>query len=522
MSLSVTGYLALYTTLIGWQQYGNLWNLMVGTGLVFIRFIGIVANSFLEPFESQEPKSAAVIALRRLMIRIVGALLVIEFCCVPAVSLDPKVLHYEPACVTNVQVATPGNTGTTYDNQFNVPTGVKVPVIWYLVMAVSNGFTHAATEGLTCSPIDYQTLQDQLDLSQIESAALKKETIAFYNECYIPAYSQYMSGNMTEEQAAGITQYQKQYGKNDLGWIGSQAFLNTPGFYDNLSAQEPVTGFLFNPTRDQYEGQVANHSKWGDPVCRAWWNDPQNGLHAQLEKALPPSFLTEVIHLGQIDAADSGIRQLIQHSFDPGMSDFGDIPRGYESLNDINNSQWAVSLAGTLGITSHQFTYYPKLYLLINALPVIQALLLLSIYALLALMIPFSSYKLHFIITGSAIIFAITFWSFLWHLVLYIDNQLIAALYPTSNNAIPNLRDILQGGSGLNARLVHFIVGTMYLALPSLFLLLCSWAGLKISNNIANIVGQMQLPASDAGKEGGSYAKDMAIKTIKFIAKNGR
>ena len=75
--MSVTGYLALYTTLIGWQQYQNLWAVMVGTGLVFIPFIGIVLKCFLEPFESQEPKSAAVITLRRLMIQIVGALLII-------------------------------------------------------------------------------------------------------------------------------------------------------------------------------------------------------------------------------------------------------------------------------------------------------------------------------------------------------------------------------------------------------------------------------------------------------------
>lgn len=32
--MSVTGYLALYTTLIGWQQYQNLWGLVVDTGSV--------------------------------------------------------------------------------------------------------------------------------------------------------------------------------------------------------------------------------------------------------------------------------------------------------------------------------------------------------------------------------------------------------------------------------------------------------------------------------------------------------
>ena len=523
--MSVTGYLALYTTLIGWQQYQNLWNLMVGTGLVFIPFIGIVLTSFIEPFESQEPKSAAVIALRRLMIKTVGALLIIEFCCVPTVPLDPKVLHFEPVCVANAPVATPGHTGTTYDNKFEVPTGVKVPIIWYLVMAVSNGFTHAANEGLRCSPINYQALQDQLNLSNITSPTLKKETVAFYNDCYIPAYSKYMSNDITTGQQTSITQAQATYGQDDLGWLGSHAFLMTSGFYDSFSAEEPIAGFPFNPTRDQFEGQVNNHSPWGKPSCKVWWTDPENGLQIRLQKALPSSFLTSIQHIGDSqDLANLGIRSLIQHSFDPGMSEFSDIPRGYESLNDTNGSHWYTHLAGALGIASHQFTYYPKLYLLINALPVIQALLLLAIYALLALMVPFSSYRLHFIITGSAIIFAVTFWSYLWHLVNYIDNALIGALYPTDpSKIIPSWHELLQSsGGGLDGTLVHFIVGTLYIILPMLFLMLASWAGLKISNAIMNAANDMHAPSDASGEAGGAMARNLAMKTIKFIATKGK
>lgn len=521
--MSVTGYLALYTTLIGWEQYQNLWSLMVGTGLVFIPFIGIVLKCFLEPFESQEPKSAAVITMRRLMISIVGALLVIEFCCVPAVPLDPKVLHYEPACVVNSQVATPGHTGTTYDNQFAVPTGVKVPIIWYLVMAVSNGFTHAAIAGTNCSPIDYQTLQNQIDVSQISDLALKKETMEFYNDCYIPAYSKYMSGDLTDTQKAEIQQYQNKYGKDDLGWIGSQALLNTSGLYNGFAAQEPIQGFAFDSSRDQFEGQVSDHSQWGQPTCNAWWSNSQNGLQARLEKALPPTFLQGIEHIGQPQIiADAGIRGLIKNSFDSGMN-LGEVSRGYESLNDDNNSSGVVQLMSELGLASHQFTYYPKLYLLINALPVIQALLLLSIYALLALTIPFSSYKLHFIVTGAAIIFAITFWSYLWHLIDYINNSLIAALYPTDPKAIiPSWSELIQSGSGLDERFVHFIVGTMYIALPLLFLTLMSWAGLKVSASIMNAVGQMQSPASEAGQEGGAMTRSLASKAIRFVVTKGK
>ncbi len=520
--MSVTGYLALYTTLIGWQQYQNLWALMVGTGLVFIPFIGIVLKCLLEPFESQEPKSAAVIALRRLMIQVIGALLVLEFCCVPTVPLDPKVLHFEPLCTAHPRIATPGNTDTTYDNQFTVPTGVSVPIIWYLVMAVSNGFTHAASEGIRCAPINYQTLQNQLNVSHINNPILKNEAVEFYNECYVPAYSKYMSGQLSQSQTAAIQRYQKKYGKNDLGWIGSAAFLNTPGFYDANSAREPIDGFAFDPSRDQFEGQVNHHSKWGQPSCAEWWTDPAHGLKTQLEKALPPSFLQEITSLNQPGALkDIGIRKLITNSFDPGMSKTGDIPRGYESLNDENGSGGLVDFISELGIASHQTMYYPKLYLLINALPIVQALLLLAIYALMAIMIPFSSYKGHFIVTGAAIIFAITFWSYLWHLVDYINNALIGALYPTNpNQIIPSWHDLLQGdGGGLDAVFVHFIVGTLYVALPMLFLILASWAGLKISQGISGMVGQMQAPASEAGQAGGAIAKEAMMKALQFIAR---
>lgn len=518
--MSVTGYLALYTTLIGWQQYHNLWMLMVGTGLVFIPLIGMVLKCFLEPYESQEPKSAAVIALRRLMIQTVGTLLIIEFCCVPTVPLNPKVLHFEPACVAKTTIATPGHTGTTYDNQFKVPTGVKVPIIWYLVMAVSNGFTHAASEGLSCQPINYRQLQSTLDVTKITDPKLKKETIAFYNDCYVPAYSNYMSSDVSDSQQQSIRRYQQQYGRDDLGWIGSHAFLNTPGFYNALFAQEPIKGFLFDPVRDQFEGQVQDHSPWGEPSCRAWWSDPESGLHAKLQHALPPGFLTRITHIG-VDPkrlADASIRDLIKHSFDPGMT-FGEISRGYESLNDDIHGHWiSRTIGSSIGITMEQMTYYPKLSLLINALPVIQAILLMSIYALLALMIPFSSYRLHFIITGSAVIFAITFWSYLWHLVLYLDNTLIPALYPQSRSGgLLALEQWLHNNGGLNVTFVDFIIGTLYIALPLLFLILMSWAGLKVSNLIMSAVTDMSLPANAAGKQAGAMGNKIVSAAINAI-----
>lgn len=106
----------------------------------------------------------------------------------------------------------------------------------------------------------------------------------------------------------------------------------------------------------------------------------------------------------------------------------------------------------------------------------------------------------------------------------YVNNELIGALYPTDpNKIIPSWHELLQNsGGGLNATLVHFIIGTMYIALPLLFLVLALWARLKISNAIMAAATQMQTPASEAGKEGGALARDIAIKAIKMIATKGK
>ena len=95
------------------------------------------------------------------------------------------------------------------------------------------------------------------------------------------------------------------------------------------------------------------------------------------------------------------------------------------------------------------------------------------------------------------------------------------SIYPTDpNNVIPALHDLLQngGGGGLDAVFVHFIIGTMYIVLPMLFLVLSSWAGLKISNAIMSAVTGMQAPASAAGQEDGTMARSALSKAARLIA----
>ena len=503
--MSVTDYLALYTTLLGWQQYNNLWQIATGTGLIYLPFISLILQSALNPFLSMGAKDAAQIAVRRLTIGVMSSLFVIVFAAVPSVPLDPKVLHFEPLCSKAGKTATPGHTGTTYDNTFSVPTGVRVPILWYFVMAFSNGLTHAASIGLPCSPIDYRALHSQLDTSKIQDADLKQEITQFYNNCYIPTYSAYLSGQLNPTQQAQIQQSLEKNGKDDVGWLGSQTLLNVNGLYDTRNAQTPVKDFPFDVHRDVEESQVTNHIAAGRPDCKTWWSDPNHGLSAKLKQQLPPDFLNSLMHLGgdTQKLQETSIKSLISHSFGKNQT-LSDQLRGYQSLNDnVSGDYFSRFIGGAVGTAYESLSFYPKLHLLMNALPIIQGSLLFALYAFLALAIPFSGYRIKFCVTGSVVIFSVIFCSYLWHLVQWFDNYLIQALYP-GLGGIAGLGGILSSLDNSNSLLVDMIIGTLYVVLPILWMTVMGWVGFEAGSFVSNALNTMSIPAKSAGERAGS------------------
>jgi len=513
--MNVTGYLALYTTLLGWQQYQNLWGLITGTGLVYLPFLAIILRSTLGPYTSMGAKDAAQIAVRRLVINVLTALLIIMICAVPCMTLSPKVLHFEPACQQTAGPATPGHTGTTYDSAFPIPTAAKIPIMWYLVMSVANGFTHAAITGLSCAPIQYRELKADLEVATIKSAALKEETKQFYNDCYVPAYDTFLNGNLSQSQQQQIQTLEQQYGLKDVSWLGSQIFLTVPGFYNTLRASRPISGFPFDPNRDQIEGQVSNHSKWGEPYCTNWWSAPSVGLHDQLLQQFPPSFTQQLLHIGSntTQLENAAIKQLIFNNM-PDMSTIQDYQRGYESLSDSENGASASiynTLLGTIGVGVAAPAGFTVIHLIVNALPIIQAAILFCLYAFLAIAIPFSGYRPGFIVTASIVMFSVIFCSYIWHLVMWFDSHLIAAMFPGASYT-----SIMPGFFGQAAHssseiFVNLIIGTMYISCPVFFMVVMSWAGLQAGAVFGAILGPMSTPAQQAGSK--------AIGTVVTAAK---
>src|SRR5208337_3725150 len=123
MMLGVQSYPELYTFLMGWHLYDQLWDLLAKTGIAFLPFIGIFIRNTAGPYASQETKDAASTSLRRIELSLIGTLLIIFFAVAPFVPLDPAKVSFTPLCQPNGQNKTyhPGDTQTTWDSAFVVP-----------------------------------------------------------------------------------------------------------------------------------------------------------------------------------------------------------------------------------------------------------------------------------------------------------------------------------------------------------------------------------------------------------------
>ncbi|HYN38820.1 MAG TPA: hypothetical protein VES39_06195, partial [Rhodospirillales bacterium] len=91
--------LALYTLVLGWQVYNELWEVLSQVGIVFLPFMGVFFTSFFldrergHPIEGA-PRLALVVVEARVFLMFMAAI----FCAVPApmLALTPGLVSYAP------------------------------------------------------------------------------------------------------------------------------------------------------------------------------------------------------------------------------------------------------------------------------------------------------------------------------------------------------------------------------------------------------------------------------------------
>ena len=520
--MTVDSYLELFTTLFGWTFYGILWDVMLGTGIVFLPFLGILIDNWREPAEGGEFGTVTGLSLRRMELELFIALLVVVLAGQPAAltPLNATALSYTPPPTltnptpTTATVAAPlstyGSTGFT-----GSPTTVNIPVWWYAVLSMTAGFNHAVVEGLP-SAADMRTYEQQARLATIADPRLRQEVSDFYSQCFIPARSKYQR---ERPATAAVNALLSTYGPDDPDWMGSHVYRDTVGFYDTLRPTTQIVGWAYSAVRDT-EYDPAAPPTWGKPYCKAWWEDGAIGLREKLineADTTSAGFSGLVVAVAPILASEKqqdAVAKTVLTNSPPTWSNNDLVTHNTGStglLSTVENIVKGGLASGGVVVASALFSV--TMTAVLQALPMVQAVLLLGIYALLPIVVVLSRYTLSMMVIGAMAIFTIKFWSVLWYLALWVDQNLILSMYPDVNVFLQIFAN--PGEHDVKRMLLNMITTSLYLGLPLLWSGMMAWVGIKVGRAIEASGNPLRAQAHEAGKQGGDMGKMVAKRGLR-------
>lgn len=491
MSIGVQSYSELFNTLIAWDQYNNLWGLLNETGLITIPFIVLLTSHIIQAAKSDQGiATLAGVGTQRLLFELTGLCLIMVLAGVPWMKLDSHVLNFTPLCSdTPGKVYYPGNTDTTFDTVYagKLPSQALVPPVWYASMSLSEGLTRGLKAAMPCYKNNYRQIQTELDTDKISDPLLKKEVGSFIGACYSSAVKKYL-GTQNINLPTPL--------KSEVNSLGSSYFLNTHGYYDSLTSFDIIPNIPVDPMLKQN-------------TCKAWWNTPIHGLHDRLKKEISPGFADYIKSFGnKEEATNKAIDTLVKNSVaSPGLPD---------GMNSLTGALWEGKnytsryVGSTLGIAYNRFTFYPKMAVIIQSLPILQSYVLLAIYILLPIIMLITRFNLKTILVLCATIMSIIFWSFWWNLAEVVDRALIDAFFPLSEIGIDG---------GPQQMLVDMVATLMYIVLPILSTGLLSFAGIPAAGLVSGATGFIASNIGSAGEKAFGAASMVASAAKKYFSK---
>ncbi|MCB1862537.1 MAG: conjugal transfer protein TraG N-terminal domain-containing protein [Gammaproteobacteria bacterium] len=520
--MTLDSYLELFTTLYGWAFYGVLWDLLVGTGIVYLPFLGILIDNWREPAQGVEFGTVTGLSLRRMEIDLFLALLVVVLVGQPAAltPLNAGTLSYAPPPRLNdpapatATIAAPQSTyGTTGFN--GSPATVNIPVWWYAVLAMTSGFNHAAIEGLP-SASDMRTFEQQARLATIADPRLRQEVSEFFSQCFIPARSRFQD---EQPGVAAVTALLTTYGADDPDWMGSHVYRDTAGYYDTLRPANQIPGWAYNAARDT-EYDPASPPAWGKPTCKQWWGDGTIGLR---KKLIDEADATSAGFSGLVVAVAPALAGEQQHDA-VARTVLTNSPPSWSNNDLVANNTGSTGLLSTAenivkgglaagGVLTASALFSVTITAVLQALPMVQAVLLLGIYALLPMIVVLSRYSLSMMVVGAMAVFTVKFWSVLWYLAMWVDQNLIQSMYPDVNVFLQIFAN--PGEHDTKRMLLNMITTSLYLGLPVLWSGMMSWAGLHLGRSLNAVQGEFARPAQDAGRQGGGIGKTVVTRGTK-------
>ncbi len=506
--MTANSFYELYLTIFGWLLYDGIWATLLGSGLAFLPFVGVVIRTITESLENQEERAAWLSSLKRIEIAIFSMLTVVILAAQPLIPVNLGDMSYTPACTGSSTAGSlaPGSTGTTLDAVFTGTTlggsRAEIPVWWMGVLKISGGVTAAAQTAIPCGH-ELRMAKSQLDNTEIKDPQTKRLLMQFYEDCWAVAADRFMTGGFS--LPSGVPD-------DDIYWAGSKTFLNN-GFYDSpLQASIQVPGFPYNEARDGHRHTASlPDPQWGYPVCKDWWTDSSAGLRTLLLNEI------ESQNVGLLDTILSAFGASSSQTQDAAIRNIVDKQVGVK-LNNLPESDLLNNLAASLGAKMEQFTLLPKIYAIKQAAPLAQALLLMVIYMSLPFILVFSSYSISAVISTSIVVFAVKFITVFWAVADWLDAHLFDALIIGASRGDALSRALLYVENNfidsLEKDMVDLTIGAFYLIVPMLWLFALGLGGVHAGRQISNLFDGLTGAAGSAGSAGGAATTNVAKSAI--------
>jgi conserved putative membrane protein len=498
MTFYTDSYLEYFLTLLGWIINNGVFSLFVGTGLWLLPLIGLIIKTWLDVGKQGDDEGEkGELLIRWLYLNLIPAMFVVILVLAPVipVSLDNIGFNVERSKQCGYKVPLePSKTG--YGSYIESTFGGKqarVPLWWAMMHKINKGLTHGFASTIPCQ-IDLRQVRFEVQHEKINNPALLTEVQQFTQQCYVPARRKVQESQVSLNEAQA----------REISWLGGKLFIKNSELYPRYRAQQPIKPFPYDNARD---AGLPNNGNGGYPTCDQWWDNAEAGLRPRLLADMRQNLSAQVSDFfNSVDNQDEALLRTLLRPENIDVSK-GKVYPGYGGNLDPTMANAAARTAAGAGSLVGSLAIFPGLDSLRQALPMIQAFLIMVVIILTPAIIILSAYSLKTVITITFVHFAIVTTSFWWELARWLDSALLDILYNSSAHSRINPYFLENTQDDF---IINFVMGSLFIVVPALWFTAMGWAGIKtgdIAQSMANGAKSSQAMGEKTGNMAGNVAQ---------------
>lgn len=514
--------LALYTTYLGWQIYDLIFDAFLQTGLWFLGFLYIAFRFFKNlAAPAGMTNQVAEHALNHFIYELLVLVIMLAVFVIPTVTLPIESFEFNPLCTSLAQTKKIGNTGSTYDENFQslLNDEIKIPLGFAFLQNFIGGLTYGLMQASTCVDGLNHIRSDLISTRLPEE--MQEELGLFKEQCFLEARFNFKARPPKKETYKNILNLYG--GENDLTWLGSHVLRKF--YYSKIKARSPVNRYSYNQfPSENVERALQNKEiershlpEHGFPNCESWWVDIREDLkklsedpgflnasfsnlqiYRRISNALAEKRVSGYRYAPSGEAARDIIAKILIENHEKLLAKQG---VSLKTNNNLVQSYLATGInRGTQAIKSWTSTPI-KREAIRQTLPVIQALATFFVILLMPLILVFSGCNPKAIGAFCGIFCALIFSNFIWFQGNMLESRLLESL-----DANGELISVIQ-----NTALMFYFIG------PLLFLRFSALWGAGSADFLTQVVGDSEKQANEIGRDSKSYGNTAISLGSKLI-----